>query len=90
MDNLKDYKVENALYDLKFDYEVETDLLEEGLLNVCELRGIAEVLGNEMLTYTDSKKSNYQDIFFMASQSIRRISNELDEKLEKILYMRAE
>lgn len=89
MDTLKDYEVKNALYDLKFDYEAETDLLEESLLNVCELRGIAEVLGNEMLTYTDSKKSNYQDIFFMASQSIRRISNELDEKLEKILYMRA-
>ena len=72
----------------KFDYEAETDLLEESLLNVCELKGIAEVLGNEMLTYT-SEKSNYQDIFFMASQSIRRISNELDEKLERILYMRA-
>ena len=88
MDNLKDYEVENTLYDLKFDYEAETDLLEESLLNVCELKGIAEVLGNEMLTYT-SEKSNYQDIFFMASQSIRRISNELDEKLERILYMRA-
>lgn len=60
MDNLKDYEVENALYDLKFDYEAETDLLEESLLNVCELKGIAEVLGNE-----------------------------LDEKLERILYMRA-
>ena len=44
MDNLKDYEVKNALYDLKFDYDVETDLLEESLLNVCELRGIAEVL----------------------------------------------
>ncbi|MGN1277584.1 MAG: hypothetical protein ACI4UK_11395 [Floccifex sp.] len=72
-----------------FDYEVETDLLEESLLNVCELKGIAKVLGNEMFTYTDSEKSNYQDILYMASQSIRRISNELDEKLEKILYMRA-
>ena len=90
MDNLKDYEVKNALYDLKFDYDVETDLLEESLLNVCELRGIAEVLGNEMLTYTDSEKSNYQDVLYMASQSIRRISNELNTSLEKILYMRAE
>lgn len=89
MDNLKDYEVENALYDLKFDYEAETDLLEESLLNVCELKGIAKVLGNEMFTYTDSEKSNYQDILYMASQSIRRISNELDEKLERILYLRA-
>lgn len=72
-----------------FDYNAETDLLEESLLNVCELKGIAKVLGNEMFTYTDSEKSNYQDILYMVSQSIRRISNELDEKLERILYMRA-
>lgn len=76
MDNLKDY-----------EYEVENALLEGKVSEyTSELKGIAGMLDTISLSLacTDVKKSN---ILYAMSQSITRISNELNTSLEKV-YIR--
>ena len=76
MENLKDYEK---------DYEVENALLEGKVSEyTSELKGIAGMLDTISLACTDVKKSN---ILYAMSQSINRISNELNTSLEKV-YIR--